>query len=76
MSDMIEGDLSDEQYREYDFGGRTYRIDNPVRLYFKKGGSTHRVLDQEGVVHCVPSVGCGGTVLRWRPKPGTNPVAF
>jgi hypothetical protein len=72
-------DLSDELWREYDFGGRVYRIEAPAKLFMRPGGTTHRVLDFAGVVHCVPVPGGGGEndcVLRWKPKEGANPVAF
>lgn len=54
-----------EQWREYDFAGRIYRIDNPARVLFKDGGATHRVIDSAGITHCVPAPGVGGCVLRW-----------
>lgn len=66
MSDLIKSDLTGtEKWREYDFGGRTYRIDNPVTLFFRKAGTTHRVVDSNGIVHCVPAPGHFGCVLRW-----------
>jgi len=55
-----------EDWREYDFGGRVYRIDNPVSVEFRVGGSTHRVVDQDGIAHCVPAPGFEGCVLRWK----------
>lgn len=80
MSEIVTGDLKDEEYREYEFGisaTRTiYRIPNPITLFFRKGGTTHRILDSTGVVHCLPAVGVDGCVLRWKPKEGANPVAF
>jgi len=74
--DMFVGDLTDELWREYDWGGRIYRIDNPKKLFLRKGGSTHRVLDDKGVIHCVPTVGSMGCVLRWKNREGTDPVKF
>jgi len=68
--------LDDEEYREYAFGGRIYRIVNPKTLYHRPGGSTHRVLDSDGVVHCVPAPGQGDCVLRWKPRDSANPVQF
>ena len=70
--------ISDEEWREYEwFYGdepRLYRIDNPVLLFYRIGGATHRVVDTHGVTHCVPAVGHMGCVLRWfAPK---RPVAF
>ena len=75
-SDLKKYDLSDEQWREYDWGGRIYRIYEPVCLYIRPGGTTHRVIDRNGVVHCVPTVGVQGCVLRWKVRDGRNPVAF
>lgn len=75
MSELLGPlDISDETYREYDFGGRTYRIDNPKQLYYRSGGSTHRVVDASGVTHCVPAPGVGGCALRWYAP--SNPVSF
>jgi hypothetical protein len=68
--------LLTEEYREYDFEGRVYRIDNPVTLFFREGGTTHRVLDSEDVVHCVPVPGSCGCVLRWKNKDATKPCEF
>lgn len=77
MSTVGPLSLTDEEYREYDFGGRVYRIIAPQALYYREGGFTHRVLDADGVVHCVPGPGGrDGCVLRWKPKVGANPVAF
>jgi hypothetical protein len=63
-----------EQWREYDFGGRVYRIDNPVTLFI--GTTTHRVVDDAGVVHCVPAPGHGGCALRWLSIDPAAPVNF
>lgn len=72
--------LTDEEYREYEFGAvpyRTvYRINAPKALYMREGGTTHRILDMAGVVHCVPAPGASGCVLRWKNKEGCPPVAF
>lgn len=68
--------LTDELWREYDFGGRVYRIDNPQVLYLRTGGTTHRVEDSDEVVHCVPAPGHFGCVLRWMAKDGKEKVAF
>lgn len=73
---MEPRDLTVESYREYDFGGRVYRIDAPKSLYCRVGGSTHRVVDQTGLVHCVPAPGNAGCVLRWLAKDITAPVIF
>lgn len=70
-------DLSDEYWREYEFAeAGTYRIDAPVSLYFRQGGTTHRIVDASGVVHCVPAPGQRGCVLRWKPRDSNKPVQF
>ena len=53
-----------EEWREYDFDGRVYRIDRPVKVYL--GTTSHRVVGSDGVVHCVPAPGLQGCVLRWK----------
>lgn len=68
--------ITEEEYREYDFGGRVYRIDAPAELFSRPGGSTHRVVDAAGVVHCVPAPGVAGCVLRWKTRAGSGPVQF
>lgn len=77
MIEELEGrDISCEVSREYDFGGRVYKIENPYVLYFRPGGTTHRVVDSNGIVHCVPAPGFNGCVLRWTPKNSSSPVSF
>lgn len=69
-------DLTIESWREYDFGGRVYRILNPKELYTRTGGTTHRVVDSEGIAHCLPAPGVQGCVLRWKNKKKAKPVQF
>lgn len=77
MADKLnEKDLTSECWREYDFGGRVYRIDLPKRLFYNSHGAFHRILDEQGIVHCVPAPGEHGCVIRWKPKDSKNPVAF
>lgn len=76
MSDLTKSDITVEAWREYDFGGRVYRIENPVDLYMRPGGTTHRVVDAQGIAHCVPAPGQLGCVLRWKSQPGLPPVKF
>ncbi len=75
-SELKESSLATEAYREYDFGGRTYRINDPKSLFIRVGGTTHRVVDKDGVVHCVPAPGNNGCVLRWKNKNTKVPVNF
>jgi hypothetical protein len=73
---LKEFDISKEVWREYDWGGRIYRIDYPKKLFLRDGGTTHRVVDGTNVVHCVPSVGVMGCVLRWFNGSMQEPVNF
>ena len=67
MSDLKEYNLRGiEEWREYDFSGRVYRITKPQKVMFRAGGTTHRVIDAEGIAHCVPAPGEQGCVLRWK----------
>lgn len=71
--ELKQYDLRCELYREYTIlvGGDwyTYRIDGPVALYIRPNGTTHRVEDTNGVVHCIPfGTGCP-TILRWMNRP-------
>lgn len=64
MADLKKIDVKGvEKWREYDFGGRVYRINNPETVFL--GSTTHRVVDASGVAHCVPAPGFHGCVLRW-----------
>lgn len=76
MTDLTVRDLRSfgELWREYDFGGRVYRIDRPLSLWV--GTTTHRVLDGTGVVHLLPAPGVAGCVVRWKKEPGREPVDF
>jgi len=76
MSDLIEKDISTEAWREYDFSNRVYKIYDPKKLFYRDGGSTHRVVDKDGEVHCVPAPGYFGCVLRWSTKNKEVPVDF
>ena len=66
-------DISCELWREYEFGGRVYRIDTPLQLFV--GKTTHRIFDGT-VCHCVPAPGIEGCVLRWEPRDKSQPVQF
>ncbi len=76
MQNLEQKDLSAEAYREYDFQGRIYKIENPAILFTRPGGTTHRVMDVFNVVHCVPAPGVDGCVLRWKSKPTEPPCTF
>jgi hypothetical protein len=61
---LLLKDISHEEWREYEHGGQVFRIDSPVALYYREGGTTHRVVDHLGVSHCHPIPG-NGCALRW-----------
>lgn len=79
-SDYTVADISDEATRYYTFGTGPNRyqhtIIGPKTLVFRAGGSTHRVIDADGVVHCVPAPGHQACVLTWVPKDPENPIQF
>lgn len=67
MAEMKKIDVKGvEEWREYEFGGRIYRIEKPVSVEFRADSTTHRVTDSAGIVHCVPAPGHQGCVLRWK----------
>lgn len=76
MTELKVYDITCEEWREYEYGGVVYRITNPQQLYTYSGSTTHRVVDTEGVVHCLPSPGYCGCVLRWKNKDVSKPVMF
>lgn len=73
---LDQKDITTEAWREYDFQGRVYRIENPTVLFTRPGGTTHRVVDAAGVVHCVPGPGQLGCVLRWKTRDPLTAVNF
>jgi hypothetical protein len=76
--------IDQEIWREYEweyFLGTTrvicrYRINKPQFVYIRSGGTTHRVVDGEGIAHCIPAPGSMGCVLRWLNPEGEVPVNF
>lgn len=68
-------DITSEAWREYEHGGIVFRINNPVALIYRKEGTTHRVVDENGISHCHPMPG-NGCALRWSNVDILNPVAF
>jgi len=73
---LICKDLSHQKWREYEFNNTIYRIKNPKKLFFKQKGTTHRIVDENNVVHCLPCPGINGCVLRWKNKDKNYPVCF
>lgn len=73
-NELIEHEL-DELWREYEWADKhgnyvSHRIEKPLRLYIRRGGSTHRILDADGTAHCVPAPEVYGCVLKWESKNG------
>jgi len=78
---MKEYDISCERWREYSFGEdedtlRVVTIMTPQKLFISASGSTHRVLNSDGVITCVPAPGRNLCVLSWLAKDSDKPVAF
>lgn len=77
---MESKDLSKEAYRRYEWTDPVtgnecrHQIDEPVTLFV--GKTTHRILDTNGLVHFVPSVGYFGCVLLTYNKDESEPVNF
>jgi hypothetical protein len=69
---MITKDITTESWREYDFNGRVYTILKPVSLSYREGGTTHRIVDEDGITHCLPAPGTGDCVLRWKGNPAVS----
>lgn len=72
MADLIERNLEGVLWREYDTGDRVYRIERPVKFWYREGGSTHRVLDAGGIVHIVPA----SAIIRYQKEPGVDQCQF
>jgi len=72
---LILKDISHEEWREYEHGGQVFRIICPIALYYREGGTTHRVVDHCGVSHCHPIPG-NGCALRWYNGKNQSPVKF
>ncbi|WP_159585952.1 hypothetical protein [Chelativorans xinjiangense] len=71
---MNEAEITTEEYREYHYGdGDVYRIDGPVRLWWKRDedGDSHRILDASGVTHYPRR---GWVAITW--KAPSEPVSF
>jgi hypothetical protein len=66
------GDLTDEQYRVYEYPDKEVKIMNPVALNVSKSGG-HRVLDGKGVSHYLPA---GWRHLYWVVKDDKLHFAF
>ena len=68
--DVYDRDLDGNEQRRF----CAHTITDPKELWV--GATTHRVLDADGVVHCVPAPGERGCVLRWKPRDAAKPVQF
>ena len=69
-------DISDEKFRHVIIEGNTHVIKEPQWLIMRPGGSTHRVVDANGMTHCYVAPESGKSFVRWKVKSGKNPVAF
>ena len=75
--ELTTHDISSEEWREYEWAAagnvlRRYRIERPMTLVTRPGGTTHRVVDANGITHCVPTVGYLGCALTWKANPAVE----
>jgi hypothetical protein len=70
--EWIVPELSDNDSHEL----REYIIVNPRYVYIRSGRFTHRVVDADGISHCVPAPGRYGCVLKWENPKETESVNF
>lgn len=66
---LIRRDLTNEEWREYEYGETIYRITLPKSLVLRENGTTHRVVDHAGITHVLPAPGQQGCALRFFQKP-------
>ena len=77
---MESKNLTKEAFRRYEWidpvtkDTMMHEIKEPVALYL--GKTTHRILDTNGLVHFVPSVGYFGCVLLTENKDKSEPCTF
>ena len=74
-SEYIIADISDESERIVTLAGMKFVIKNPVTLIIRKGGQTHRVVDEFGQVYCYADPSTGKSLVSWKTKTGV-PVQF
>lgn len=66
-------DISTEEFRTYTYkSGLTFSINQPSELHVitDDRGTTHRVIDKDGVTHRPER---GWTGISWKPAPGAPP---
>lgn len=72
-------DVSTEAWREYRWFDQDqrlckHRINQPIRVYYHPGGSTHRVVylndTKEETAVCLPAPGYFGCTIHWQPIEG------
>lgn len=76
-NEYIKADIRKELVRKiFTSKGLEYTINEPVTLIIRKGGSTHRVVDATGQVHCYPAPETGHSIISWIPRDKVEPVQF
>ena len=60
-------DISHEMWREYEYNGHVFRVDQPVALILRVGSTGHRIVDTENDAHYFPGPSTLGkaVALRW-----------
>lgn len=72
--DYVEVDISSEEWREIHVGDITIRIEKPLKLVYRKGGSTHRVINEAGKTYCYAAPETGKSVISLQAKEGEPAV--
>ena len=82
-ADIVQRDLRGEKWREYIWEttpsseqNRLVHIGDPQTLFYREGGTTHRILTSNGIVMLVPAPGHFGCYVRYQPRDVQEPVAF
>lgn len=73
-SDYSVSNISGEEYRIVTLSsGIQVRIDKPLLLITRNGGSTHRVITEDKRTFCYADPSSGKTMLEWKEK---NLISF
>ena len=66
--------LDQEKWREYNYTGKVYRINNPREIHLYKGCTTHTIVDSEGILRMFPAPGFQGCHITIKLKDSKNSV--
>lgn len=58
-------DISSELFRDVYLPNFSMRIEQPVALIMRKGGTTHRIITRDGRFFCYASPERGNSIVSW-----------